>query len=216
MFSTEWFRHYELLREEDLTNSNTNVGIDAISTDYGWIEITCMPTRVVFQLTKIGLESALCDLVTSILTMFSHAETRAIGINTFYAYSFNNPDEWNLIGDSLVPKAFWEETNKSKILQDDVNYHFGMRNLVVAIENKDIDKDCIYNETINVTYASSKIIEDFNNGLQIQYNHDLTLKDGHDAVDFTRKIADIISKQVSSAVKNDILSHESMFERILL
>ncbi len=215
MFSPDWFRRYELLREEDLNNSSTNMGIDAISTDYGWVEITCTPTKVIFQLTKSGLENALADLVSSIFTMFEHAETRAIGINTLYIYSFENRDDWNAIGDSLVPKGLWVDTNKSHILQKNVKYHFGMRNVVIAIENINQDNDFLYNETINVTYASSKIIEDIKHGLQVQYNHDLNLKESSDPVDFTKELANIITQQVTSAVKNDISSHESMFRRIL-
>ncbi|HFL4572872.1 TPA: hypothetical protein ACG32N_003453, partial [Escherichia coli] len=40
MFSSEWFRRYDLLREEDIANSNTTFDGDSITTDYGWIEIT--------------------------------------------------------------------------------------------------------------------------------------------------------------------------------
>lgn len=215
MFSPEWFRRYELIREEDLSNSNSNIGVDVISTDYGWLEITCTPTKAVFQLTKSGLENTLADLVSSILAIFTHAETRAIGINTLYIYSFEKEDDWNLIGDSLVPKALWKETNTSKILQDDVEYHYGMRNLVVAIENTNKQENCIYNETINVTYASSRRKEDLQNGLQVQYNHDLSIKDKCDPVEFTNIATNIIAEHVVSAVRNDITSHESMFERIL-
>ncbi|HAZ3531459.1 TPA: hypothetical protein J1Y65_000387 [Escherichia coli] len=215
MFSSEWFRRYDLLREEDIANSNTTFDGDSITTDYGWIEITCIPTKVVFQLKKTGLENSLADLVSSIFSMFPHSETQAVGINTLFDYHFNNETNWNQLGDALVPKIYWQEHNKSEILQDEVEYHYGMRNLVIAIENSNKEDKSIYKEAINVSYASYRKVSPDVFGLNVQYNHDLALKDIRDAVAFTQLLPNIIQKHISAAIKNDILSHEKMFKRIL-
>ncbi|WP_312041192.1 hypothetical protein [Pantoea eucalypti] len=215
MFSPDWFRRYELMREEDIDNANVNIGNERVSTDYGWIEITCTPTKAVFQLTRSGLESSLSDLTSSILSMFSHAETSALGVNTLYIYDFFERVTWNAIGDSLVPKALWNENNHSKILQDSPSYHYGMATLVIAIENSERKKDEIYKETINVTYAPTQNYEDVKFGIKVQYNHDISLLEGKSAVELTQFLSKNISEHISSAVTNDINSHTSMFERIL-
>ncbi|MBH2719216.1 MULTISPECIES: hypothetical protein [Serratia] len=215
MFSPEWFRRYELLREEDIDNSNTELNPDEISTDYGWIEVACSPTKAVFQLRKAGLESALGDLTSSIFAMFEHAETQAIGINTLYIYDFQDKEQWNAIGDALVPKALWEATNKSKILQDNVDYHYGMRKLILSVEDSQTDIERLYKEAINITYAPLHKSESINHGLQIQYNHDLVLSDSKNGLDFTKELIEIIPQQISEAIKHDIESHESIFNRIL-
>ena len=215
MFSPEWFKRYELLREEDIANSNTTFDGDSITTDYGWIEINCTPTKAVFQLTRSGLESSLADLISSLLSMFQHAETQAVGINTLFNYTFNDEREWNLIGDSLVPKNIWTETNQSKILQDEVEYHYGMRTLVVAIENTSKQDNSIYKEAINVTYAPYRSAKPDTFGLNVQYNHDLSIKDSNNSVEFTQLLENAIQKHIVEAIKNDINSHEQMFKRIL-
>lgn len=215
MFSPEWFRRYELLREEDINNSNVNFGLESIMTDYGWLEINCSPTKAVFQLSKIGLENSLVDLTCSIASMFEHAETKALGINTLFIYNFDNKDDWETIGNALVPKELWLDNNNSKILQDDVHYHYGMRNLVIAIENINKKESDIYRETINVTYSPILKRENINYGLQIQYNHDLVASGDNKTLDFTKALTEIIPQQISESMKNDVLSHESIFKRIL-
>ncbi|WP_334141284.1 hypothetical protein [Atlantibacter hermannii] len=215
MFSPEWFKRYELLRDEDISNSETTYHGDSITTDYGWIEINCTPTKAVFQLTKTGLESALADLVSSIFSMFKHAETQAVGINTLFDYHFNDEHEWNRLGNALVPKNHWIENNQSIILQDNVKYHYGMRTLVIAIENIDKEESSIFKEAINVTYAPYRNFNPQAMGLNVQYNHDLVVKNREDAVDFTQSLPDAIQKHIAAAVKNDITSHEIMFNRIL-
>ncbi|WP_228296918.1 hypothetical protein [Klebsiella pneumoniae] len=212
MFSTEWFRRTELLREEDINHSKTNIQENIISTDYGWLEITCYPTKAIFQLSKAGLEQSLSDLMSSIFAMFENAETHAIGINTLYEYDFHNREEWNAIGDALVPKALWQETNHSRILEDDVFLNYGMRNLVVTLENKKTENK-LYNERINITYAP--IRENNIDGLRVHYNHDIQVKDKNDAVELTDRFITLIHSHISEASLNDIKSHESMFNRIL-
>ncbi len=215
MFSPDWFRRYELMREEDIDTAHVNVGDDRITTDYGWIEITCTPTRVIFQLTRTGLEGSLADLTSSILSMFPHAETTALGVNTLYIYDFHEKDTWNAIGDALVPKLLWEENNKSQILQNAPSYHYGMATLIIAIENTERGEDELYKETINVTYAPAQNFEDVRYGIKVQYNHDLSLLDGKSAVELTQHLAKTLHAQINSAVSNDVNSHSSMFERIL-
>ncbi|PWV99574.1 hypothetical protein [Mangrovibacter plantisponsor] len=215
MFSPEWFRRYELLREEDINNSNSNFGPDTIVTDYGWIEIQCSPTKAVFQLSRSGLESALADLTSSIFAMFEHAETKAIGINTLYTYNFDDKNDWENIGNALVPKDLWNNNNNSKILLNDVEYHYGMKNLVIAIENATPKDSDSYSETINVTYAPIKKSDNINYGLHIQYNHELRILEDKKSVEFTNLLREIIPKQINEALKNDINSHEAMFRRVL-
>ncbi|AOP95914.1 hypothetical protein [Enterobacter roggenkampii] len=215
MFSPEWFKRYDLLREEDLSNCATSFDGDSITTDYGWVEINCTPTKAVFQLTKTGLESSLADLTSSIFAMFQHAETQAVGINTLFDYHFTDEDEWNKLGDTLVPKNHWIESNNSKILQEDAAYHYGMRTLIVAIQNTNKSDDAIFNETINVTYAPYRKSNPKTLGLNVQYNHDLVVEDRKNAVDFTQTLPEAIQRHIAEAVKNDMVSHEQMFNRIL-
>ncbi len=144
--------------------------------------------------------------------MFENAETHAIGINTLYEYDFHNREEWNAIGDALVPKALWQETNHSRILEDDVVLNYGMRNLVVTLENKKTENK-LYNERINITYAP--IRENNIDGLRVHYNHDIQVKDKNDAVELTDRFITLIHSHISEASLNDIKSHESMFNRIL-
>lgn len=215
MFSPEWFRRYELLREEDIDKASVNVSADRITTDYGWIEITCTTTRVIFQLTRTGLESSLADLTSSILSMFSHAETSALGVNTLYIYDFLERDVWNSVGNALVPKLLWEEHNCSKILQENPSYHYGMANLVIAVENDARSDSEIYKETINITYAPAQNFDDVRFGVKVQYNHDISLLEGKDGVELTQNLAKTLKDHIESAFTNDIESHTNMFERIL-
>jgi len=215
MFSPEWFKRYELLREEDISNSETTFDGDSITTDYGWVEINCTPTKAIFQLTKTGLESALADLTSSIFSMFQHAETQAVGINTLFDYHFSNEKKWNELGDALVPKNHWIEYNQSKLLQNNAEYHYGMRTLVVAIENINKKDDSFYKEAINVTYAPYRNTNPEILGLNVQYNHDVVVKDRNDAVDFTQQLPELIQRHIAEAVKHDMNSHEQMFNRIL-
>ncbi|HDX8776506.1 hypothetical protein WNJ68_19720 [Klebsiella grimontii] len=215
MFSPDWFRRFDLLREEDISNSETTFDGDSVTTDYGWVEINCTPTKAVFQLTKSGLENALADLTASIFSMFQHAETHAVGINTLFDYHFSNEAEWNRLGDLLVPKNHWIKYNQSKILQDDVEYHYGMRSLIIAIENNNKKDDCLYKETINITYAPYRNHNPEILGLNVQYNHDIAVKNIKDAVQLTTILPDTIQRHIADAIKNDMISHEKMFSQVL-
>lgn len=67
-----------------------------------------------------------------------------------------------------------------------------MRNLVIAIENSNKEDKSIYKEAINVSYASYRKVSPDVFGLNVQYNHDLALKDIRDAVAFTQLLPNII------------------------
>ncbi|EJH9481455.1 hypothetical protein NF894_003356, partial [Escherichia coli] len=153
LFMPSWFKQFDLLRDEDIDQAKVAIKDNEVIVDFGWFELKAEPNRVVFKLARVGLEQTYIDLITSILTLLKNIPTAAIGINLNYFYSFNTREDWDKIGNELVPKLLWKEENKSKLLQDsDIEYHYGMKRLDIEIANSNKNKDKLdYYETINLT-----------------------------------------------------------------
>ncbi len=217
LFTPFWFEKYELLRKEDIDKAEVKLNHNSIFIDFGWVEITANLNRISFQLTKSGLEMALSDLVKSVITLLDNNTTIAIGINTNYIYKFENRDDWHKIGDEILPKNIWKETNKSKLISEDLGYHFGMKKVVLEIANlrTSFDKGRNFEEKINVTINSQPNIDDLDYGIQVNYNHDLKCINESHGLELTKKIPQILDQHVKNAISNDIETTQSLFDRIL-
>lgn len=217
LFMPSWFKQFDLLRDEDIDQAKVAIKDNEVIVDFGWFELKAEPNRVVFKLARVGLEQTYIDLITSILTLLKNIPTAAIGINLNYFYSFNTRENWDKIGNELVPKLLWKEENKSKLLQDsDIEYHYGMKRLDVEIANSNKNKDKLdYYETINLTLIPHLHFDNIPFGLVSNFNHNLRSKDDPDSIEMTEIAAKVLDSQIRSAIENDINTIESIYNRIL-
>ena len=133
LFTPNWFKQFDLLRDEDVEAAKVTLHNDKLLVDFGWLELRAEPNRLTLKLANVGLEQSYIDLIISIFSLLNTIPTAAIGLNTNFLYSFVEREKWDKIGNELVPKLLWSEENKSLILQDEVKYHFGMKRLDIEI-----------------------------------------------------------------------------------
>ncbi len=217
LFTPLWFENYDLLRKEDIDKAEVVMNNNSIFIDFGWVEINATVNKIVFRLTKSGLEMALSDLVKSVITLLDNVATIAIGINANFVYNFPNKQDWHKIGDALLPKDIWKENNQSKLLSESDGYHFGMKKIVLEIAKDKPHSESIFREKINLTINSQPDleIENLDYGLQLHYNHDLKCLDEKSGVVFTKLIPTLLDEHVKNSTSHDISTNESLFNRIL-
>ncbi|NIG36078.1 hypothetical protein C1Y43_19535 [Pantoea sp. ICBG 828] len=215
LFVPTWFEKFELIREEDLKAAKVTTQESGITVDFGWLEIKATPHRVIFKLARAGLEPSFLDLISSTISLLVTTPTYAFGINTNYYYSFDTRENYDKLGDFIVPKDIWKEENKSKILKDDPTYHFGIRKLVMEIADVNSADNCIYDENINLTLTPRLNFEDVKYGLMAGFNHDYKVTKEKNQIEFTKLFVSILEKAFDNAVKNDVKTLESLFTRIL-
>lgn len=215
LFVPMWFQKFDLIRDEDLKTAKVTTLDSGITVDFGWLEIKATPHRVIFKLARAGLEPSYLDLISSTLSLLDTTPTYAFGINTNYYYSFDTRENYDKLGDILVPKDIWKEENKSKILKEDPDYHFGIRKLVMEIADVNQKHSYIYDENINLTLTPRLNFEDVKYGLMAGFNHDYKVTKEEHQLEFTKLFPSIIEKGFENAIKNDFRTLESLFTRIL-
>lgn len=215
LFTPNWFKQFDLLRDEDVEEAKVSLSEDKLLVDFGWLELKAEPNRLTLKLAKVGLEQTYIDLIVSIFSLLKTIPTAAIGLNTNFFYSFAEREQWDKIGNELVPKFLWSEENKSRILQDDVEYHYGMKRLDIEIANSNRNEKDAYNEVINLTLLPKLNFEKIPFGLVVNFNHNLRSTIEPDSVELTELIPNLFKNQFRNAADNDILTIESIFNRIL-
>lgn len=219
LFMPSWFEQFELLQEEEIKQARVSLKEDGVNVDFGWLEVSATVNRVIFRLAKVGLENTFIDLVSSVVSLLETTPTAALGINTNYVHSFKNRDDYDLLGDTLVPKALWKDENKSLLIQyPNDNYHFGMKRLVLEIapeEDYDNSKNLTFREAINLSLIPRIKQDNIEFGLFSIFNHHYKSTIDPDSTAFTKIIPDLLKEMFQNAVKNDITTLESMYMRIL-
>ncbi|WJQ35898.1 hypothetical protein QT509_25675, partial [Klebsiella pneumoniae] len=86
LFTPNWFKQFDLLRDEDVEAAKVTLHNDKLLVDFGWLELRAEPNRLTLKLANVGLEQSYIDLIISIFSLLNTIPTAAIGLNTNFLY----------------------------------------------------------------------------------------------------------------------------------
>lgn len=111
LFSPDWLASHELIGQDDLTTSKVEVvSPNATVFHCGAFRIQVMPEVLQVSTTDLAETERARDLMIGILRSLPYAPLSALGMNRSVHVTLPSEDEWHLIGDYLVPKEPWVES----------------------------------------------------------------------------------------------------------
>lgn len=138
LFMPNWFVRNKLLPAEDadaiaieiMVNEYTKFSMAAISVEVQSDKLTLRSSEAAF-------DSIIKDLAVGVLTLMPETNITAFGLNVTLDVRFKELDFWHHVGDTLVPKVFWDEA-----LSD--SPRVGLRNLQLQVA-KPAGREGVYN-----------------------------------------------------------------------
>jgi len=108
IFQPYWFARHKLLRDAEVEAAKIElVRPEFTKCTVGPFDIQVVPTQAIFEISDIGNQGPLLDLVTSVLQILSETPIKAFGLNRHM--HFREPKErMDEIGHALAPPAIWD------------------------------------------------------------------------------------------------------------
>lgn len=108
IFQPHWLASLALIRRGEAENASIEVIHKDVSIfSLEWCKINVTAERLVLETTQEPYFQIARDLVVSIMRALAHTPVRAVGINWDRRYFFQNQEQWNQLGHTLVPKQRW-------------------------------------------------------------------------------------------------------------
>lgn len=139
-FTPDWFKYNKILTSETCDLANTTINGNSVCCDFGWCEIIATKNKVLFRLTHDGRTQEFIDLVVSTISLMNTVKSYGLGLNSQIQVSIGSFDNFHKVGNSIIPKDIFYESNKSKLL-DEKELHIGMISCRIAIEDRDAIKE---------------------------------------------------------------------------
>lgn len=165
MFSPLWFRDLDLVGSIELRDQH----IDVISQDLalfklGWLQVNVSAEALQLSTDQPEELPRLRDVALGVLRTLDYVPVAALGINRTFHVAVDSKQAWHAVGDTLVPKAHWEDVLRSP----------GMRNVAlwgvrpdgysgrvqVQVEPSNAVPQAVYvsvNDHFNLTYVDDEI-----------------------------------------------------------
>lgn len=130
IISVDWLLGHRLIGEGDATTARESKDfvvtrqLTRYSTDTAKIQVIENQLSVA---SAGPVSPALADLATSILQLLPHTPVTALGLNFMVHYKIPTKDVYHRIGDTLAPKALWEELFPDR--------QVGLLNLVMKVQD---------------------------------------------------------------------------------
>jgi hypothetical protein len=118
IFQPAWLWHQNLISEGQLEA----VEVKVISPQIASYQVERTQVQVapdLFQVAADGepIEDVLRDLTVGTFRVLRHTPITMVGINRYGHYPTRSEDAWHAVGNTLVPKGFWQSFTKDPGLQ---------------------------------------------------------------------------------------------------
>jgi hypothetical protein len=119
IFSPAWLLQQNVIGAADFARAEVEIITrDFASMETGWLTCQVTPDALQLSTTEPDDFERLRDAAVSILNALPHTPVAVLGINREMHFKAKDPDHYQLIGDRLAPKDFWEHTLDLPVMRE--------------------------------------------------------------------------------------------------
>jgi hypothetical protein len=139
IFHPSWFAKCDLIRSQEADAAKiVIVNPDVADFSLGWGQFRAFQDTFQISTTEEPYYEPVKDLIIGTFTYLHHTPIYQLGINFDFEYQMASEKSWHNVGNTLVPKPFWEEVLDNP----------GMRSLIVQGERSDGEKGHIWTTVV--------------------------------------------------------------------
>lgn len=119
IFSPAWLLQENVIGPADFARAEVEIITrDFASLETGWLMCQVTPEAMQLSTTEPDDFERLRDAAVSILTALPHTPVAVLGVNREMHFKARDQDHYQLIGDRLAPKEFWEQTMNLPVMRE--------------------------------------------------------------------------------------------------
>jgi hypothetical protein len=135
IFHPSWFAKYDLIRSQEADAAKiVIVNPDVSDFSLGWGQFRAFQDTFQISTIEEPYYEPVRDLIMGTFDYLHHTPIYQLGINFNFEYQMSSEKSWHEVGNTLVPKPFWEEVVDRP----------GMRSLIVQGERTDGERGHIW------------------------------------------------------------------------